>query len=62
MYVYVCAEENIFLNCCSIIYFVSGDRPLKSNIDDQNVLSQVNKLPITSIDLCYIVTKKPLHE
>ena len=26
MYVYVCAEENNFLNCCSNIYFVSGDR------------------------------------
>jgi len=27
------------------------------------VLSQkVNKLPITSINLCYIVTKKPLHQ
>ena len=25
MYVYVCAEENNFLRCCSIIYFVSGD-------------------------------------
>jgi hypothetical protein len=28
-YVYVCAEENNFLNCCSIIYFVSGDRVLR---------------------------------
>jgi hypothetical protein len=28
MYVYICAEENNFLNCCSIIYFVSGDRVL----------------------------------
>jgi hypothetical protein len=26
MYVYVCAKENNFLNCCDIIYFVSGDR------------------------------------
>jgi hypothetical protein len=26
MYVYYCAEENNFLNCCSITYFVSGDR------------------------------------
>jgi hypothetical protein len=25
MYVYVCAEENNFLNCCSVICFVSGD-------------------------------------
>jgi len=26
MCVYVCIEENTFLNCCSIIYFMSEDR------------------------------------
>jgi len=26
MYVYVCAEENNFLNFCCIIYFVNGNR------------------------------------
>ena len=29
MCVYVCAEENNFLNCCSIIYCVSGNRVLR---------------------------------
>ena len=33
MYVYVCVDENNFLKCCSITYFVSGETSTPQGID-----------------------------
>jgi hypothetical protein len=35
---------------------------LKHDIYYAGAVTKVNKLPITSIDLCYIITKKTLHQ